>query len=149
MPAKQGSSKEEEGSYRLVRDSSTFIPSQRVQGGQLLLELPAGLTNPGFYALQHQGSTVNTLAFNAPKSESELAAYSAAELRQLIGPNHPNVRVLDTGAQPTALAQYRSEQAGQPLWRYCLLLVLVSLLAEALLLRFARRQGVGRPVAAA
>ncbi|MGI4735513.1 MAG: hypothetical protein ACRYG7_10075 [Janthinobacterium lividum] len=149
VPAKQGGSKEEEASYRLVRGSSTFIPTQRVQAGQLLLEVPAGLTNPGFYKLQHQGSTITTLAFNASKRESELAAYSAAELRQLIGPNHPNVRVLDTGAQPTALAQYRSEQAGQPLWRYCLLLVLASLLAEALLLRFGRRKGVGRPVVAA
>jgi len=149
VPAKQSDSKGEEASYRLVRDSSTFIPTQRVQGGQLLLEVPTGLTNPGFYKLQYQGSTVTTLAFNAPKRESELAAYSAAELRQLIGPNHPNVRVLDTGAQPTALAQYRSEQAGQPLWRYCLLLVLVSLLAEALLLRFGRRKGVGRPAVAA
>jgi hypothetical protein len=147
--AKQSGSKGEEASYRLVRDSSTFIPTQRVQGGQLLLEVPTGLNNPGFYKLQYQGSTVTTLAFNAPKRESELAAYSAAELRQLIGPNHPNVRVLDTGAQPTALAQYRSEQAGQPLWRYCLLLVLVSLLAEALLLRFGRRKGVGRPAVAA
>jgi len=54
------------------------------------------------------------------------------------------VQVLEGGAAPEALARYRAEQAGQPLWRYCLLLVLACLLAEALLLRFGRpRAGAG------
>lgn len=137
----------DEASYRLVHDSLTFIPAQRMQGSQLHLEIPADLDKPGFYNLTRQGKALATLAFNAPKRESELAAYSVAELRQLIGPNQPTVRVLDTGAQPEALAHYGNEQTGHPLWRYCLVLVLVSLLAEALLLRFRRQKGVGRRVA--
>ena len=133
----------DEATYRLVRDSLTYIPAQRVQGGQLRLEIPANLDKAGFYRLTRQGKNVTTLAFNAPKRESELAAYSVAELRQLIGPNQPNVRVLDVGAQPEALARLGNEQTGQPLWRYCLALVLVSLLAEALLLRFGQLREVG------
>ena len=129
----------DEAGYRLVQDSLTFVPSQRVQGGQLHLEVPPSLTTPGFYQLTKQGKVVTTLAFNPAKGESELAAYSAAELRQLIGPNHPNVQVLENGAQPQTLARYRAGQTGQPLWRYCLLVVLACLLAEGLLLRFGRR----------
>jgi hypothetical protein len=124
--------------YRLVQDSLTYIPTQRQQGRQLQVDVPVAMTTPGFYQVVNQGKVVTTLAFNASKRESELAAYSAAELRQLIGPNHPNVRVLEGGAQPEALARYRADQAGQPLWRYCLLVVLACLLAEALLLRFGR-----------
>lgn len=126
----------DKAAYRLVHDSLTYIPAQRQQGGQLQFDVPATMTTPGFYQLTSQGKTVATLAFNASKRESELAAYSAAEMRQLLGSTHPNVQVLEGGAQPETLARYRAEQTGQPLWRYCLLVVLACLLAEALLLRF-------------
>lgn len=129
---------DDEARYRLVQDSLTYIPTQRQQGSQLQLDVPPAMTKPGFYQVMNQGKVLTTLAFNASKRESELAAYSAAELRQLLGPTHPNVRVLDGGAQPEALARYRADQASQPLWRYCLLLALGCLLAEALLLRFGR-----------
>lgn len=140
VPASAGPTISEEASYRLVRDSATYIPTQRVQAGQLHLDVPAGLRAPGFYELRRQGKVLTTLAFNAAKGESELAAYSAAELRQLIGPNHPNVHVLENGEQPATIANFRAGQAGQPLWRYCLVVVLACLLAEGLLLRRGRPQ---------
>jgi hypothetical protein len=138
----------DETAYHLVQDSLTYIPTQRQQGSQLQFDVPAGMTKPGFYQVMNHGKVLTTLAFNASKRESELAAYSAAELRQLIGPNHPNVRVLDGGAQPEALTRYHADQAGQPLWRYCLLLVLACLLGEALLLRFGRPRSQAGAVAA-
>lgn len=138
-----------ETAFRLVRDSLTFIPAQRQRGSSLQLELPATLTQPGFYELRHEGQLVTTLAFNAGAKESELAAYSAAELRQLVGAGHPNVQVLEPTAGPEALLRYRAEQTGQALWRYCLLAVLACLLAEALLLRFGRPKVVVRPAVAA
>jgi hypothetical protein len=128
----------DEARYRLVQDSITYLPTQRQQGAQVQLDVPAALVKPGFYQVTSQGKVVTTLAFNADKRESELAAYSPAELRQLLGATHPNVRVLEGGTQLEALAHYRASQAGQPLWRYCLLGVLTCLLAEALLLRFGR-----------
>lgn len=140
VPASAGPTISEEASYRLVRDSATYIPTQRVQAGQLHLDVPAGLRAPGFYELRRQGKVLTTLAFNAAKGESELAAYSAAELRQLIGSNHPNVHVLENGEQPATIANFRAGQAGQPLWRYCLVVVLACLLAEGLLLRRGRPQ---------
>lgn len=123
---------------RLVRDSATFIPRQRAQGPEIQLSIPTEMTQPGFYQVRQGGKLLTTLAFNADRHESELAAYSAAELRALIGPNQPNVRVLENGAQPEAIARYRAGQVGQPLWRYCLLLALACLLVEGLLLRFGR-----------
>jgi len=127
----------EERSIRLVRDSAVFVPTQRAQGTEVQLTIPTEMSSPGFYDVQQQDKVLATLAFNADRHESELVTYSVAELRALIGPNHPNVRVLD-GGQPEAIASYRAEQTGQPLWRYCLLLALVCLLAEGLLLRFGR-----------
>jgi hypothetical protein len=139
----------QETTIRLVRDSAVFVPTQRTQGTEIQLGIPTEMSLPGFYEVQQQGKAVTTLAFNADRHESELAAYSVAELREMIGPNHPNVRVLD-GSQPNAVARYQAEQTGQPLWRYCLLLALACLFAEGILLRFGRpKPTVLRPVVAA
>jgi hypothetical protein len=138
----------DEAAFRLVRDSLTLIPAQRLRGTNLQLELPAAMTQPGFYELQRRGQLVTTLAFNADPQESDLAPYSVTELRQLLSPSHPNVQVLDATVGPEALLRYRAEQTGQALWRYCLVAVLVCLLAEALLLRFGRPKVVARPLVA-
>jgi len=138
-----------ETSIRLVRDSAVFVPAQRIQGAGIQLSIPTEMSAPGFYEVQQQGKVLTTLAFNADRHESELAAYSVAELRELIGPNSPNVRVLD-GGQPEAVVRHRAEQTGQPLWRYCLLLALVCLFAEGMLLRFGRpKPSRKQPVVAA
>jgi hypothetical protein len=139
---------QQEVAFRLVRDSLTLIPAQRLRGNSLQLELPSALSQPGFYELRREGRLVTTLAFNADAHESELAAYSPAELRQLAGAGHPNVQVLEPGAGPEALLRYRAEQTGQPLWRYCLLAMLVCLLAEVLVLRFGRQAVAARPAVA-
>ncbi|WP_071595157.1 BatA domain-containing protein [Hymenobacter aerophilus] len=125
--------------YRLVQDSLSFIPVHRRQGNTLRLEVPPGLRQPGFYELQQAGKPVATLAFNFDKRESELASYSAAELRGLIGPNRPNVQVYETSGSQTAAAQYKATRVGTPLWQYCIWGALVCLLLEALLLRWQRR----------
>lgn len=139
IPRQESSPTEEKGetNIRLVRDSAVFVPTQRVQGAEAQLSIPAEMSVPGFYQVQQKGKGITTLAFNADRHESELATYTVAELRELIGPNHANVRVLD-GEQPEAIASYRAEQTGQPLWRYCLLLALASLFVEGMLLRFGR-----------
>ncbi|MBC6698199.1 BatA domain-containing protein [Hymenobacter sp. BT190] len=130
--------------YKLIQDSLTFIPTQRVQEGRLRFEVPAGMQQPGFYQLTRNGKTIAQLAFNNDKRESELAAYTAAELRQLIGLNRPNVQVYETGQGTSVAALYSAERVGTPLWQYCLWAALACLLAEVLLLRF-----MGRPTPAA
>lgn len=141
VPATTQVARKDEAAYRLVHDSLTLVMAQRQLGQQLRLELPAELEEPGFYQLQRQGKVIGTLAFNQAKRESELAAYSAVELRQLVGPDRPNVHVLDEGNQLQEMERYQAEQTGRPLWRYCLLLALGCLLAEGAVLRWGRRTG--------
>ncbi|GAB2875683.1 BatA domain-containing protein [Hymenobacter ruber] len=132
---------------KLVKDSLTLIPGQRVVGQEMRLELPQEMNEAGFYQLQQSGKVLTTLAFNQDKRESELAAYSVDDLRQMVGPNRPNVRVVEAGNAGTGLAKFRQEQMGTPLWRYFLALALLALLAEALLVRFGRRGTGTKPVA--
>ena len=135
-----GAARADEALLRLVKDSLTLIPGQRTVGQEVQLSLPASMEAAGFYQVRRQNNVLATLAFNQSKRESTLAAYSAAELRQLIGPNRPNVRVVEAGVDGAGLAEFRAEQTGQPLWRYCLLGALACLLAEALLVRFGTRR---------
>lgn len=139
----------DEASFRLVRDSLVLIPAQRVVTNELRMELPIGMDLPGFYQLQRGGKVQTILAFNQDKRESELAAYSADELRQLLGTNYPNITVVESGVDGAGLAKFRAEQTGQPLWRYFLGLALLALLAEALLVRFGGRKVAGAKVAVA
>lgn len=135
--------------YRLRHDSATYIPAQRVQDGRLVMDVPPGMQEPGYYELLRGEKLISKLAFNFDKRESDLSSYSAAELRQLVGDNHPNVRVYEPGAGQTVAAQYKATRVGVPLWRYCLVGALVCLLAEAFLLRFAGRKHTAVPVAQA
>ncbi|TGE06690.1 BatA domain-containing protein [Hymenobacter fodinae] len=133
---------QQEQVFQLRRDSASYIPTQRIQGGRLVLDVPPGLQAPGFYTLVKSGTPVSTLAFNIDKQESNLASYTATELKQLIGTTHPNVHVYDTGAGQTVAAQYKATRVGIPLWRYCLLGALICLLAEGVLLRLGGRRQV-------
>jgi hypothetical protein len=142
LPITETAGRADEANFRLVQDSVVLIPAQRVVTTELRLDLPAGMDAPGFYQVQRSGKVLTTLAFNQDKRESELAAYSADELRQLIGPGHPNIKVVEGGVDGAGLAKLRAEQTGQPLWRYCLMLALLALLAEALLVQFGGRKAV-------
>ncbi|WP_260625840.1 hypothetical protein [Hymenobacter sediminicola] len=135
--------------FKLTKDSLTFIPSQRLQAGTLRFEVPAAMREPGFYTLLRGNQPVATLAFNNDKKESELAVYSADELRQLIGPNRKNVQVYDASAGESVAARYKAERVGTPLWQYCLWAALACLLAEVLLLRFLNAPKAAEPVAMA
>ena len=134
---------------KLIKDSLTLTPGQRVVGQDVRLELPEGMNEAGFYQVRGKGKVLTTLAFNQDKRESELAAYSADELRQLVGPNRPNVRVVEAGDAGEGLAKLRDEQTGTPLWRYFLGLALLALLTEALLVRFGKRATAAKQVAVA
>ncbi|WP_231501306.1 hypothetical protein [Hymenobacter swuensis] len=134
-----GAGSASEPAYRLVQDSLIYIPVQQQLNGMFRLEVPPGMRQPGFYNLQTKGKTVATLAFNLDKRESDLRSYSAAELRQLIGPNRSNVQVYETGQGQTVAARYKAQRVGVPLWRYCLWAALGFLLLEGLLLRWNRR----------
>ena len=141
QPAR-GTERADEAPLRLVKDSLTLIPAQRMVGQEVQLALPESMTEAGFYRVMRRNKVLATLAFNQDKRESEMAAYSAEELRQIIGPNRPNIQVVEAGTDGAGLAKFQAEQTGQSLWRYCLLVALACLLAEALLIRFSSRQAV-------
>jgi Aerotolerance regulator N-terminal/CARDB len=122
--------------FRLVRDDSTsFIPEQQIRDGRLIFSAPSEMNQAGFYTLRRAGEASTVLAFNYDKRESTLAQYTAAELKQAFAGNS-RIHVYEAGTGVSAIEQFRAENVGEPLWKYCLVAALVFLLAEVLLVRF-------------
>jgi len=120
---------------RLVGSSEEIVPPQRRVGDRFFLEMPKFSMNPGFYTVQYQKDTLNLLAVNLDKSESDLTQFGPDEIKQLFGGgNHV------TMFQGTSLESFSNEikerYLGTPLWKYAVILALLFLLVEVLFIRF-------------
>ena len=122
--------------YKLVKDSVEWIADQRQANGMLSMTIPGDISEAGFYRLvDPKGQTVKTLALNYDKRESVMDFYTAAELKELVKA-YPNVKVHDPAAGLSFSEQFKRDNFGQPLWKYCLLLCLLALAAEIAFIRF-------------
>jgi hypothetical protein len=125
-----------EGIYKLVRDSAEYIPEQQLRGGRLIFNVPPDMGEAGFYDLRLQEKTVATFAFNYDKQESLLEQYSPAELKSFVGSDLANVHVYDYGDSFSMKGEFEKRFFGVTLWKYCLILCLIFLMAEIALIRF-------------
>ena len=133
IPLKEAPAKD--GVFKLEQDSTSFIPEQQIRGGSLYFNIPDELDKAGFYTLKYQDKTIAMLAFNYNKAESELDQYTPDELKALVG-DRPNVHVYDYGDVFSVKGEFEKRYFGVKLWKYCLILCLVFLMAEIALIRF-------------
>jgi hypothetical protein len=121
-----------------------IIPGQRINGNQLVIELPKGsqsmdkqVMEAGYYELVLNDKTERLLAFNYDKKESQMDFYSADELKQLFA-GQKNVQVFDVEEANDFVKEFREQNIGVNLWKYCLLAALFFLLLEIALIRFVK-----------
>jgi hypothetical protein len=134
IPVKEQAGRE--GIYKLVRDSAEYIPEQQLRGGRLIFNVPPDMAEAGFYDLRLQEKTIATFAFNYDKQESLLEQYSPAELKSFVGAGLDNVHVYDYGDSFSMKGEFEKRFFGVTLWKYCLILCLIFLMAEIALIRF-------------
>ena len=115
----------------LTQGDQKIIPDVRRQNGNTMLYLSDQLQKPGDYKLLKQDSVVQWLSFNNNRSESDLHYLSETALQNLLPAKG---RVLEAGIAPLK-SILNDSNLGKQLWKLCLLLALVFLLAEILLLR--------------
>jgi|GEM_PF-4831836 hypothetical protein len=123
--------------FKLRQGEQELVPDQRISGNQLRLILPQEDIKSGFYDVINSKTEniVAKLALNIPKSESENTYYTRSELQDLFQ-NRNNIVILE-GYDFSSLDDYIDEtKKGFPLWKYFLVLALLSLLAEVLIIRF-------------
>ena len=128
--------------FRLKSDKIELIPAQRLNGKQLVFDIPENpqtggkqLAEAGYYELTLDGKTQKILAFNYDKKESQPAFYSEAELKQIFS-GRKNVQVFTAAGQGGFASEFKAASQGRNLWKYCLVAALLFLLAEILVIRF-------------
>jgi hypothetical protein len=125
---------------KLAKGNQSIIPDVRQQEGSTLLYVSDQLNESGIYSLRKQDSTLATLAFNDNRAESDMSYFSAGDLEKLM----PNAKPLLTAGNGSLKSVVAESNFGIQLWKLCIILALIFLLAEILLIRFYKphQQGV-------
>jgi hypothetical protein len=116
----------------MMQGDQKIIPDVRRQGGSALLYLSDQLHKPGHYQLMKQDSTVQWLAFNNNRLESDLHYLNKAQLQNML----PKKSVVLAPGSASIKTMLSESNFGLQLWKLCILLALVFLAAEILLVRF-------------
>jgi len=127
--------------FKLVENGgqNELIPSQRIVGAKLIIEIPKNDLPAGNYSLirSRDAQKFTNLAFNYSKTESQIDFYSAEELKKaFVG--RKNIQVYQNMDSEAFLANFEDRNKAKLLWRYFLIAALLALLAETLLIRFAK-----------
>jgi hypothetical protein len=116
-------------------NENELIPDQRINGNELVMEVPKHTLEPGFYALILDEEKRATMAFNLDKKESYLAQLAREEIIGTWG-YQDNVTIFNVDDADNFSAEVKKTKFGVPLWKYAVVLALLFLLAEVLLIRF-------------
>lgn len=112
-----------------------IIPERRVVNNAIALYTRDQVTRPGFYTVTKADSACMPLAFNYPRRESYLEAYSSDELENTIakkGWHHVNL--IKDSLNDISGQVFETEQ-GRHLWKLFIILALLFILSETLILR--------------
>jgi hypothetical protein len=99
------------------------------------------LSTAGNYQLALNGITSEGLSFNYSRQESDMAFYDRSEIKKQIADAQLKYCSVVPSAQKSMTDYTRQRSQGTPLWRLCLLLALLALLAEIVLIRMPIRSG--------
>ena len=121
----------------LKSENFELIPGQRLNGHQLLINIPKINMNAGSYSLKKKqtGEYITSIAFNYTPKESKLGYYSAEELKNLFG-NKKNIQIFDSANSQNFIKDFKEKNISKQLWKYALLMAIIFLLIETLLIRF-------------
>lgn len=125
-----------ESVYKLRGQEEEFIPQQRIVASKVFLSAQSQVLEAGYYDLfLNADSVLAKFAFNYDRRESNLAYFSAAQLKEKAG---PNVSVLTGSAAANFEEVVADRSRGVVLWKWCIVIALLALAGEVLLLRFWR-----------
>lgn len=126
-----------DATVKVKSEANEFIPEIRKIGNQTAVNLSAYTNVAGVYSLVQQGGPQNvptqTIALNYNRSESDLRFETEETLKNLYGAG--NISILaDIDRDFSNVVTQLNE--GTPLWKFCIIFVLIFLAAEILLIRF-------------
>lgn len=120
-------------SLKLVSEGFEVIPELRQTPGKTLLYVADQVKKAGFYALKRGDSVLAQVAFNDHRMESDMHYTTEKELKDLFGGQQVAVYSAKKDAMSLNIA---IKNNSVELWKLCIILTVVFLLAEILLIRF-------------
>lgn len=122
--------------YKLVKGDLEIVPTQRLVGDELVLDLPEQNLEAGYYKLKLNNSkkTENLLALNYGKAESEMSFYSLEDIKSAFSKNK-NVQIYDFSQGADFIQAFKDKNIRRNLWKYALIIALGFLLIEIALIR--------------
>lgn len=133
--------KTEGASQFVIRNKETgfeMLPSIQRTKGKVLLNIHGEITKAGHYELLAGEKKVAVLSFNYPREESHLYYVDENELNEFIKqPGNNNIQIIDSTVGEISKTIEQISQ-GSPLWKICIIIVLLFLGIEVLLLRLWR-----------
>lgn len=120
--------------FKVKKGEQTFIPNQQRSGAGLELLPGSEFQQSGIYSIIDDGNReVGRFALNTSRQESELSFTEVEDLKK----NYAGTKVQVLGENPQAAGNQVTEvDRGKPLWKLCIILALLFILAEALIIRF-------------
>jgi hypothetical protein len=117
-----------------LKGPTDLIPRQQSINNQLILYTEEGIAEPGIYRLfRGEEGPLAKLAFNYDRKESNLAAWQPGALGSI--KTNATLKVLSEENQLNLASFVQSLERGKQLWKWCLFLALLFILAEVLLIR--------------
>ena len=129
--ALQGTYEGDEAVHLISEDGQVdMIPEIRRIGSRQYLQPCGEMTSVGNYRIGNEG-----LSFNYSRQESVLEFYATKELKKVLSDMGLRSASVAENAQKSMTDYVRQRSQGTPLWRWCLVLVLLMLAAETVLIR--------------
>lgn len=119
----------------LVNEKFSYIPEQFFRSDGFVFKMPNQSIEAGYYKLIHADTTLTTLAINPSKSESIFDFYSVSELKNVFE-NFKNIKVFDLNTSLSVGEYLKNQYQGIVLWKYCMILALVSIFIEIMLIKY-------------
>ncbi len=115
---------------KIAGTETTFIPLQQVFQNKVTITTNNNPQISGIYPIIKESDTIQTIAFNYPKTESSLSFLDLNELKK----QHRNITISNSVAN--VFKEMNKKNEVHWLWKWFLALAIVSLFLEILILKF-------------
>lgn len=110
-----------------------FIPSYRITGNKIGLELYDQLKKSGIYDLKNKNEILGSLAFNDSRKESDPRFITREDLILYFG---NRASILNASSETVLRNEISLQKAGIPIWWWCLLAAVLFIFVESLIIRY-------------